>query len=125
MRKAVARQVIPLGTTINMAGTALYQVVATLFLVQLYQVDVGLPQLLLVVVLAVGASIDSLGTVGIPAEGIALIIGVDRMLDMSRTTLKVTGDLVAASVIDARTAPAEPAADEPRSPAPVPGRSAA
>jgi Na+/H+-dicarboxylate symporter len=122
--RAVARFVIPLGTTINMAGTALYQVIATLFLAQVYQVDVGLPQLLLVVVLAVGASIGSpgtpgigivilamlLGTVGIPPEGIALIIGVDRILDMSRTTLNVAGDLVAASVIDERSAGARTAA---------------
>lgn len=111
---SIARFVIPLGTTINMAGTALYQVIATLFLAQVYQVDVGLPGLLLVVVLAVGASIGSpgtpgigivilammLGTLGIPAEGVALLIGVDRILDMCRTTLNVTGDLVAASVID-------------------------
>ncbi|WP_210544968.1 dicarboxylate/amino acid:cation symporter [Rhodoferax sp. PAMC 29310] len=117
VQQGVSRFVIPLGTTINMAGTALYQVIATLFLAQVYQVDVGLPGLLLVVVLAVGASIGSpgtpgvvivilsmmLGTVGIPAEGIALIIGVDRILDMSRTTLNVAGDLVAASVIDEHT----------------------
>lgn len=117
VQQGVARFVIPLGTTINMAGTALYQVIATLFLAQVYQVDVGLSGLLLVVVLAVGASIGSpgtpgigivilammLGTVGIPAEGIALIIGVDRILDMSRTTLNVAGDLVAASVIDQHT----------------------
>ena len=119
VRKGVSRFVIPLGTTINMAGTALYQVVATLFLAQVYQVDVGLPGLLLVGVLAVGASIGSpgapgvgivilammLGSVGIPAEGVALIIGVDRVLDMSRTTLNVAGDLVAASVIDQSLAP--------------------
>ncbi len=114
VRQSIARFVVPLGTTINMAGTALYQVVATLFLAQVYQVDVGLPGLLLVVVLAVGASIGSpgtpgvgivilammLGSVGIPAEGVALIIGVDRILDMCRTTLNVAGDLVAASVIE-------------------------
>ncbi len=125
VHKGVSRFVIPLGTTINMAGTALYQVIATLFLAQVYQVDVGLSGLLLVVVLAVGASIGSpgtpgigivilammLGTVGIPAEGIALIIGVDRVLDMSRTTLNVAGDLVAASVIDQYSAAAEPAPD--------------
>ena len=122
VQKGVSRFVIPLGTTINMAGTALYQVIATLFLAQVYQVDVGLSGLLLVVVLAVGASIGSpgtpgigivilsmmLGTVGIPAEGIALIIGVDRVLDMSRTTLNVAGDLVAASVIDQHTPRSEP-----------------
>ena len=124
VQQGVARFVIPLGTTINMAGTALYQVIATLFLAQVYQVDVGLSGLLLVVVLAVCASIGSpgtpgvgivilammLGTLGIPAEGIALIIGVDRILDMSRTTLNVAGDLVAASVIDRYASPAaEPA----------------
>lgn len=122
VRKAVSRFVIPLGTTINMAGTALYQVIATLFLAQVFQVDVGFTGLMLVVVLAVGASIGSpgtpgvgivilammLGSVGIPPEGIALIIGVDRILDMCRTTLNVTGDLVAAAVIDQGT----PAEDE-------------
>jgi Na+/H+-dicarboxylate symporter len=123
VRPGVARFVIPLGTTINMAGTALYQVIATLFIAQVYQVDVGLSGLLMVIVLAVGASIGSpgtpgvgivilammLGTLGIPAEGIALIIGVDRILDMSRTTLNVAGDLVAASVIDRYTAAPTPA----------------
>lgn len=123
VEQGVSRFVIPLGTTINMAGTALYQVIATLFLAQVYQVDVGLSGLLLVVVLAVGASIGSpgtpgigivilammLGTVGIPAEGIALIIGVDRILDMSRTTLNVAGDLVAACVISEHTATDSPA----------------
>src|SRR5690606_20150660 len=109
VRPAIAQFVIPLGTTINMAGTALYQVIATVFLAQVFAVDISTSQLMLVVVLAVGASIGSPGTpgigivilsmmlvsVGIPAEGIALIIGVDRILDMCRTTLNVTGDLVA------------------------------
>jgi Na+/H+-dicarboxylate symporter len=112
--QATARLVIPLGTTINMAGTALYQVVATLFLAQVFGVEMGLISLMLVVFLAVGASIGSpgtpgigivilsmlLGTVGIPAAGIALIIGVDRILDMCRTVINVTGDLVAAKVLD-------------------------
>ena len=110
----IARFVIPLGTTVNMAGTALYQVMATLFLAQVFDVSLGLSGLLVIVVLAVGASIGSpgtpgigivilsmlLGSAGIPAEGLALIIGVDRILDMSRTTLNVAGDLVAACVID-------------------------
>jgi Na+/H+-dicarboxylate symporter len=110
---SLARFIVPLGTTINMAGTALYQVVATLFLAQIFQVDVGLGSLMLVAVLAIGASIGSpgtpgigivilamlLGSVGIPAAGIALIIGVDRILDMSRTMVNVTGDLVACSVV--------------------------
>ncbi len=114
VRPSIAQFVVPLGTTINMAGTALYQVVATVFLAQVFQVDIALSQLLLVVLLAVGASIGSPGTpgigivilsmllvsVGIPPEGIALIIGVDRILDMCRTTVNVTGDLVTAAVMD-------------------------
>ena len=114
VQSGIARFVIPLGTTINMAGTALYQVMATVFLAQVFQVDVGLSGLLLVATLAIGASIGSpgtpgvgivilsmmLGSIGIPPEGIALIIGVDRILDMSRTTLNVSGDLIAASIID-------------------------
>ena len=121
VRPEVARFVVPLGTTINMAGTALYQVVATVFLAQVFQVDIGLSGLMLVVVLAVGASIGSpgtpgigiiilamlLGSVGIPAAGIALIIGVDRILDMCRTTLNVTGDLVASCIIDGRASAPE------------------
>ena len=111
---SLAQFVIPLGVTINMAGTALYQVVATLFLAQVFGVNVGLGQLLLIVVLAVGASIGSpgtpgvgivilsmiLGSIGIPASGIALIIGVDRILDMCRTTVNVAGDLIACTVLD-------------------------
>jgi len=111
---ATAQFVIPLGTTINMAGTALYQVVATIFLAQVYAVDIGIGGLLLVVVLAVGASIGSPGTpgigivilsmllttMGIPPSGIALIIGVDRILDMCRTAVNVTGDLIASTVLD-------------------------
>ena len=75
---AIARFVIPLGTTINMAGTALYQVMATLFLAQVYQVDVGLSGLLLVVVLAVGASIGSPGTPGIGIVILAVLLGSSR-----------------------------------------------
>ncbi|MCH8504388.1 MAG: dicarboxylate/amino acid:cation symporter, partial [Ectothiorhodospiraceae bacterium] len=111
--QATARFVIPLGTTINMAGTALYQMVATLILAQVFGVDIGLAGLLLIVFLAVGASIGSpgtpgigivilamlLGTVGIPAAGIARIIGVARILDMCRPMIHVPGDLVAATVL--------------------------
>lgn len=111
---SVSQFVIPLGTTINMAGTALYQVVATLFLAQVFGVDVGLSAILLVVVLAVGASIGSpgtpgigivilsmlLGSIGIPPAGIALIIGVDRILDMARTSVNVTGDLIACAILN-------------------------
>lgn len=114
VQPAVARFVIPLGTTINMGGTALYQGVATLFLAQVFGVEIGLSGIVLIVVLAVGAAVGSPGTpgvgivilatilssVGIPAEGIAIILGVDRVLDMARTTVNVTGDLVACVTVD-------------------------
>jgi len=112
---SVSRFVIPLGTTINMGGTALYQAVATLFLAQVFGIDIGLMGILLIVVMAVGAAIGSPGTpgvgivilssiletVGVPSSGIVLIIGVDRLLDMCRTVVNVCGDLVAATVIGA------------------------
>lgn len=109
----VTRFVIPLGTTINMGGTALYQGIATIFLAQVFNVDVGLGGILLIVVMATGAAIGSPGTpgvgivilatiltsVGIPAAGIAIILGVDRPLDMLRTVVNVTGDMVACQVM--------------------------
>jgi len=111
---SVAQFVIPLGATINMNGTALYQGVATIFLAQVYGVDLGMSALLLVIVTAVGASIGSPGTpgvgiiilalvletAGIPTAGIVLIMGVDRILDMTRTSVNVCGDLVAAKLMD-------------------------
>lgn len=111
---SVARFVIPLGTTINMGGTALYQSVATLFLAQVFQIDIGMSGMVLIVVMATGAAIGSPGTpgvgivilatildsVGIPAAGIAIVLGVDRLLDMCRTSVNVTGDLVACVTID-------------------------
>ncbi|MBI1424465.1 MAG: cation:dicarboxylase symporter family transporter [Gammaproteobacteria bacterium] len=111
---SVSQFVIPLGATINMNGTALYQGVATIFLAQVFGVDLGMSVLLLVVVTAVGASIGSPGTpgvgivilamvletAGIPTAGIVLIMGVDRVLDMSRTAVNVCGDLVAAKLMD-------------------------
>ena len=111
---SVAQFVIPLGATINMNGTALYQGVATVFLAQIFGISLGLNAMLLVVVMAVGASIGSPGTpgvgivilamvletAGIPASGIVLILGVDRILDMSRTSVNVCGDLVAAKLIN-------------------------
>jgi Na+/H+-dicarboxylate symporter len=114
VRASVARFVVPLGTTINMGGTALYQGVATLFLAQVFQIDIGLMGMLLIVVMATGAAIGSPGTpgvgivilatilnsVGIPPAGIAIILGVDRLLDMCRTAVNVTGDLVACVTID-------------------------
>ncbi len=115
----VARFVIPLGTTINMGGTAIYQGIATIFLAQVFDVDVGLAGMLLIVVMATGAAIGSPGTpgvgivilatilttVGIPAAGIAIILGVDRPLDMLRTVVNVTGDMVACLVIQRMVRP--------------------
>jgi Na+/H+-dicarboxylate symporter len=114
VRPSISQLVIPLGATINMNGTALYQGVATLFLAQVFGVDIGFSGLLLIVIIAVGASIGSpgtpgvgmvilaavLATVGIPAAAIALIMGVDRILDMSRTAVNVAGDLTACVLMD-------------------------
>ncbi len=114
VRPSISQFLIPLGASINMDGTALYQAAATVFLAQVYNVELGLPALLLILVTTVGASIGSpatpgvgivilamvLSSVGIPASGVALIIGVDRILDMSRTAVNVTGDLTACLVMD-------------------------
>lgn len=114
VRPSIAQFLIPLGASINMDGTALYQAAATVFLAQVFNIELGLPALLLILVTTVGASIGSpatpgvgivilamvLNSVGIPASGIALIIGVDRILDMSRTAVNVTGDLTACLVMD-------------------------
>jgi Na+/H+-dicarboxylate symporter len=115
VRSSISQFVIPLGATINMNGTALYQAVATVFLAQVYGIDLSMASMALVVAMAVGASIGSpatpgvgivilamvLDTVGIPPSGIALIMGVDRILDMCRTAINVTGDLVASRLMEA------------------------
>lgn len=125
VRTSVARFVVPLGTTINMGGTALYQAVATLFLAQAFQIDIGLTGMILVVVMATGAAIGSPGTpgvgivilatilnsVGVPPAGIAIVLGVDRLLDMCRTAVNVVGDLAACVVIDRTLRRAEAAAE--------------
>lgn len=104
-----AKIIIPLGAMINMAGTALYQGVAILFLAEMSGMDLSLLQMVAIVFTLVlssigapatpGAGMIILGSVattfGIPTEGLVLILGVDRILDMCRTTLNVTGDLVA------------------------------
>jgi len=114
VRPSVSQFVIPLGATINMNGTALYQGVAAIFLAQVFGIEIGLGGMVLIVLTSVGASIGApatpgvgivilsmvLGTVGIPAAGIALIMGVDRILDMSRTAINVSGDLVTAKLMD-------------------------
>ncbi|MCW8854096.1 MAG: dicarboxylate/amino acid:cation symporter [Gammaproteobacteria bacterium] len=114
IRPSVAQFVIPLGATINMNGTALYQGVAAMFLAQVFGIEIGMGGMSLIVLTSVGASIGApatpgvgivilsmvLDSVGIPAAGIALIMGVDRILDMSRTAINVSGDLVTAKLMD-------------------------
>ncbi len=108
--------VLPIGATINMDGTALYEAVAAIFIAQVYGIHMGLGQQLIIfltaTLAAVGAAgIPSAGTVtmlmvlkavGLPWEGVGLILAVDRMLDMCRTTVNVWGDAVGAAII-ART----------------------
>ncbi|MEC4202616.1 MULTISPECIES: dicarboxylate/amino acid:cation symporter [Bacillus] len=103
----------PLGATINMDGTAIMQGVATVFIAQVYGNDLSLTQLLMVVLTAVLASIGTAGvpgvglimlamvlqTVGLPVEGIALILGIDRLLDMIRTAVNTTGDAACAVIV--------------------------
>lgn len=112
----VARFIIPVGATINMNGTAAYQATATLFLAQVYGLDLSLLSIVLLVVTTVAASIGTpstpgagviilatiLTSVGIPVGGVALIIGVDSLLGMCRTTVNVMGDLTAALLFDRR-----------------------
>ncbi|HEX9705785.1 MAG TPA: dicarboxylate/amino acid:cation symporter [Gemmatimonadales bacterium] len=112
----IAGFVLPLGATMNMNGTSLYEGVTVLFLAQVFGVDLSLGQQVVVVVLSVITAVGAAGvpggslplimvvlaTVGVPPEAIAIILGVDRILDMCRTTLNVAGDLTAAVYV-ART----------------------
>ncbi|MFK7840195.1 MAG: dicarboxylate/amino acid:cation symporter [Bdellovibrionales bacterium] len=114
IREDIRGFVIPLGATINMDGTALYQAVAALFLCQVFGIDLSLGETLLLLVTTIGASIGTpalpgvglivlatiLSGIGVPPEGVGLILGVDRLLDMCRTTINVTGDLTASAVME-------------------------
>ena len=116
VRNSVASFTIPLGTTVNMDGTAIMQGVATVFIASAYGMDLTLGNFLTVIATATLASIGTaavpgagmitlamvLGQVGLPAEAIGMILGVDRILDMSRTAVNVTGDAVVTCFI-ART----------------------
>ena len=109
----VSSFVLPLGATINMDGTALYQAVAAVFIAQALDLSLGFNAQLTIILTAVLASIGTaavpgagiimlviiLEAVGIPSAGIALILGVDRILDMIRTTINVTGDASVAVVV--------------------------
>jgi Na+/H+-dicarboxylate symporter len=111
--KSVTSFVLPLGATINMDGTALYQGVAAVFIAQVFGIELSFIQQLTIVLTATLASIGTapvpgvgiimlviiLKAVGIPEEGIALILGVDRILDMCRTVTNITGDAAVAVAI--------------------------
>ena len=113
VRNEIASFVVPVGATINMDGTAIMQGVATVFIAQAFNVDIGLTGYLMVILTATMASIGTaavpgvglitlalvLTQVGLPVEGIALIIGVDRLLDMTRTVVNVVGDATVSSVV--------------------------
>lgn len=110
----VASFVLPVGVTINMDGTSCYQAVAAVFLAQVLGMELTLMQMLTIVVVATLSSIGTpgipggsivmlmlvLGSVGIPAEGLALILGMDRPLDMLRTAVNVSGDMTVACLVD-------------------------
>jgi len=114
IKEEVSRFVIPLGATINMDGTAMYQAIAAIFLCQIFGVDLSMPETILLILTTIGASIGTPATpgvgivvlatilsgIGVPPAGIGIILGVDRLLDMCRTTVNVTGDLTATAVMD-------------------------
>ncbi len=114
--KGVANFVLPVGVTINMDGTSCYQAIAAVFIAQVFGIDLSFGQQLIIVLTALFASIGSPGvpggsivmliivltSAGIPVEGLALILGVDRPLDMLRTAVNVTGDSTVSTII-ART----------------------
>lgn len=114
VRSSIAKFIIPIGATINMDGTALYQAIATIFLAQVFNIEISFFALVFLIITIVGASIGTPGTpgvglvilsmalitVGVPLTGIALILGVDRILDMFRTSVNVTGDLTAAMFVN-------------------------
>ncbi|QKF67253.1 sodium:dicarboxylate symporter, SDF family [Arcobacter venerupis] len=114
--KPVASFVLPLGATINMDGTALYQGVCAMFVAQAFGIQLGMQEYMMIILTATLASIGTAGvpgaglimltlvltSVGLPIEGVAIIAGIDRILDMARTTVNVTGDAMT-SVLIARS----------------------
>src|SRR5690554_6427402 len=111
---SVSNFLIPIGATINMDGTALYQTISALFIAQAYGLELSVPNIILMMMTIVDASIGTpsvpgggvvvlasvLTSVGIPAEGIFIIIGVERILGMFRTVINVTGDFTACVIFD-------------------------
>ena len=113
INKSISTFTVPLGATINMDGTAIMQGCATFFLANLYGIDLGINEILTIVITATVASIGTAGVpsagiimltviftqIGIPLEGITLLLGVDRLLDMMRTSVNVSGDLCISCII--------------------------
>lgn len=113
--KDISSFILPLGATINMDGTAIYQGVCSVFIASCYGINLTLPQMLTIVLTATLASIGTAGVpgagmvmlamvlqaVGLPVEGIALVAGVDRIFDMGRTTVNITGDASCAVIVSA------------------------
>lgn len=122
--RRIARFVLTIGATANQNGTAMFEGITVLFLAQFFGIDLSLTQQLMVMLVCILGGVGTagvpagslpvvamiLGMVGVPPEGIGLVLGVDRFLDMCRTTLNVTGDLVAATVISAGESEASEAA---------------
>ena len=112
-RREVASFVLPLGATINMDGTAIYQGVCAVFIASCYGIELGLGEMATIVLTATLASIGTAGvpgagmvmlamvlqSVNIPVEGIALVAGIDRIFDMGRTTINITGDAACAVIV--------------------------
>lgn len=115
VKRDIASFVLPLGATINMDGTALYMGVCSLFIANVYNIPLTVDQMMLIILTGTLASIGTAGvpgaglimlamvlqSVGLPMEGLALVAGIDRVLDMFRTTLNITGDAAVAVAIDA------------------------
>ena len=113
--KDITSFILPLGATINMDGTAIYQGVCSIFIASCYGIELTFAQMMTIVLTATVASIGTAGapgagmvmlamvlqSVGLPVEGIALVAGVDRIFDMGRTTVNITGDASCAIVVSA------------------------
>ncbi|MBQ5583787.1 MAG: dicarboxylate/amino acid:cation symporter [Ruminiclostridium sp.] len=114
-RKEISSFVLPLGATINMDGTAIYQGVCAIFIAEIFGIDLTIAQQITIILTATLASIGTAGvpgagmimlamvleSVGLPLEGIALVAGIDRILDMGRTTVNITGDAACTMCVDA------------------------
>jgi len=114
INKEVCSFVVPIGTTINMDGTSCFQAISIIFIAQVLGLDLSFVQILTIILMTTLSSIGTPGipggsyvvmtmvltSVGIPAQGLALILGIDRPLDMLRTSVNVTGDLVIAAIVE-------------------------